>query len=65
MKRVCIHCKKQYGCYVGVVAKDCGKCDYQCSISDDITSGLCELCFPIVLEYNKRKRVANAEGANP
>lgn len=56
MKRICMHCKKQYGCY-NPESKDCGRCDRVCSTSDEESHGLCDLCFPIVREYNKQKRL--------
>lgn len=55
MKRVCINCKKQYGCY-NPESKDCGQCDGNCSKSEEMSHGLCALCYPIVLEFNRSMR---------
>ena len=58
MKRMCINCKTQYGCVVGVEVKVCGQCDNICSQSEEPTHGLCDPCFPIVRALNKSKRIA-------
>jgi len=59
MKRICIYCKKKFGCVVGTESKVCGPdCDNNCSQSEDETHGICEPCYPVVRELNRKIREA-------